>query len=132
MSAVKKMSVKTKKRKLVAVTHGIAHVKATFNNTLVTITDAKGNTLAWATAGEREFKGSRKSTPYAAQIAMEEAARKAKELYGLESVEVRIKGPGPGREASIRAAKAFFTVVGMYDVTGVPFNGCRPAGERRV
>lgn len=127
------MSVKTtKKRKTRVVTDAIVHVKATFNNTLVMITDAKGNALAWASAGEREFKGSRKSTPYAAQMAMEEAARKAKELYGVENVEVRIKGPGPGRESAVRAAKLFFTVVGMYDVTGIPFNGCRPAGERRV
>lgn len=129
--AVKQVSKKKQKTRR-RVTDAVVHVRSTFNNTIITITDAKGNALAWATAGERDFKGSRKSTPYAAQIATEEAARKAQALYGVENVEVYIKGPGPGREASVRAARNFFVVTGIYDVTGIPFNGCRAPNERRV
>ncbi len=131
--AAKSASAKKKlKAKVRHVAFGTIHVYCTFNNTLVTITDSKGNVLAWSTAGERQFKGSRKSTPHAAQTATMEAARKVREKYGLESVEIRITGPGPGREACIRVARDFFMVSGIYDVTGIPFNGCRAPSERRV
>ncbi|MAZ44326.1 MAG: 30S ribosomal protein S11 [Legionellales bacterium] len=128
LSSSKKRTKKVKDR----VSDAVVHVKATFNNTLITITDAKGNALSWSSAGEQKFSGSRKSTPYAAQVATEVAAKKAKEIYGVENVEVYIKGPGPGREAAIRAARNFFIVTGIYDMTGIPFNGVRAPNERRV
>jgi small subunit ribosomal protein S11 len=123
--AVKK---KTKKN----VSTGIAHIQSTFNNTVVTITDVNGNTVAWSSAGSRGFKGSRKSTPFAAQLAAEEAARKAME-HGMRSVAVFVKGPGAGRESALRALQAVgFKVTLIRDVTPVPHNGCRPPKRRRV
>lgn len=114
------------------VDRGIAHIKSTFNNTVVTITDTTGNTLSWATAGAMGFKGSRKSTPFAAQTAADKAARAAME-YGLKEVEVFVKGPGSGREAAIRSLQAAGLEVNMIkDVTPIPHNGCRPPKRRRV
>jgi small subunit ribosomal protein S11 len=119
---------KTKKN----VATGIAHIQSTFNNTVVTITDVNGNTVAWSSAGSRGFKGSRKSTPFAAQLAAEEAARKAME-HGMRSVAVFVKGPGAGRESALRALQAVgFRVTLIRDVTPVPHNGCRPPKRRRV
>ncbi len=121
---------KKKEKKNIPV--GVAHIQATFNNTIVTITDAQGNTLSWASAGGQGFKGSRKSTPFAAQMAAETAARKAME-HGMRSVEVRVKGPGSGREAAIRALQATgFQINIIRDVTPIPHNGCRPPKRRRV
>jgi len=124
---------KRKKKKLDReITRGIAHIKATFNNTIITITDLNGNTIVWSSGGVAGFKGTKKSTPYAAQQAASEAAKRAKEL-GLKEVEVRVKGPGPGREAAIRAIQAAgLQVVAIKDVTPVPHNGCRPPKKRRV
>ncbi len=114
------------------VTTGTAHVNSTFNNTIVTITDAQGNTLAWSTAGHQGFKGSRKSTPYAAQIAAEDAGRKAQE-HGVKTLEVLVKGPGSGRESALRALQSVgFTINSIVDITPVPHNGCRPRKRRRV
>ena len=114
------------------VKSGIAHVHATFNNTIVTITDTTGNALSWSSAGARNFKGSRKSTPYAAGIAAEDAARKAQE-FGLKSVEVELKGPGPGRESALRSLQsAGLKITVIRDVTPLPHNGCRPPKRRRV
>lgn len=110
----------------------IVHVYASFNNTIITVTDVKGNTLSWATAGGSGFRGSRKSTPFAGQFATAKAIQKAKDLYGAESAEVRVYGPGPGRDASVRAVRDFVTVTAIYDVTGIPFNGCRAPKQRRV
>jgi len=111
---------------------GVAHIQSTFNNTIVTITDPKGNTLAWASAGTQGFKGSRKSTPYASQLAAEDAAKKAME-HGMKTVEVYLKGPGSGREAALRALQsAGFHVTLIRDVTPIPHNGCRPPKRRRV
>ena len=128
--ATKKMARKKKVKKNVA--KGLAHVHATFNNTLVTITDEVGNVLAWSSAGVRGFKGSRKSTPFAAQLAAEDAARKAME-HGMRTVEVNVSGPGSGRESALRALQAVgFTVTSIKDVTPIPHNGCRPPKRRRV
>jgi small subunit ribosomal protein S11 len=114
------------------VSHGQAHIKSTFNNTIVTITDLQGNTLSWASAGNVGFKGSRKSTPFAAQLAAEAAARRAQE-HGLQRVDVFVKGPGSGRETAIRSlAAAGLEILGIQDVTPVPHNGCRPRKRRRV
>ena len=114
------------------VEHGAAHIQSTFNNSIVTLTDAKGNALAWASAGGLGFKGSRKSTPFAAQMAAETAAKAAME-HGLKTVEVTVKGPGPGRESAIRALQsAGLDVTAIRDVTPVPHNGCRPPKRRRV
>jgi small subunit ribosomal protein S11 len=114
------------------VPRGVVHIQATFNNTIVTITDMEGNTLSWATAGNTGFKGSRKSTPYAAQITAQEAATRAME-HGLQQVEVRVKGPGSGREAAIRALQiAGLQIRVIKDVTPIPHNGCRPPQRRRV
>lgn len=114
------------------VPRGIVHIQATFNNTIVTITDMEGKTLSWATSGNTGFKGSRKSTPYAAQITAQEAANRAKE-HGLNEVEVRVKGPGSGREAAIRALQVVGLKIRMIkDVTPIPHNGCRPPQRRRV
>jgi small subunit ribosomal protein S11 len=114
------------------VQSGIAHIQATFNNTIVTITDVQGNCVSWSSAGSRGFKGSRKSTPFAAQLAAEEAARRAQE-HGMRSIGVYVKGPGAGREAALRAlANSGFKVTHIRDVTPVPHNGCRPPKRRRV
>jgi len=122
----------TKKRVKKNVEHGQAHIQASFNNTIVTLTDANGNALSWASAGGLGFKGSRKSTPYAAQMAAETAA-KAAAPTGLKSVDVMVKGPGSGREAAIRALSASgILVTSIQDVTPVPHNGCRPPKRRRV
>lgn len=111
---------------------GIAHIQATFNNTVITITDVGGNVISWATAGGQGFKGSRKSTPFAASIAAETAAKKAQE-HGMRSLEVRVKGPGSGRESALRALQtAGLTITLIKDVTPVPHNGCRPPKRRRV
>jgi small subunit ribosomal protein S11 len=121
-----------KKRVKKNVSTGIAHIQSTFNNTVVTITDVNGNTVAWSSAGARGFKGSRKSTPFAAQLAAEEAARKAME-HGMRSIAVFVKGPGAGRESALRALQtAGFKVTLIRDVTPVPHNGCRPPKRRRV
>jgi small subunit ribosomal protein S11 len=112
--------------------HGIVHLHASFNNTMITITDMQGNTVAWCSAGSRGFKGSRKSTPFAAQLAAEEAARRAQE-HGMRSVAVFVKGPGAGRESALRALQsAGFKVTLIRDVTPIPHNGCRPPKRRRV
>ena len=122
--------VRKKVRKNVA--EGIAHIHASFNNTIVTITDRQGNTLSWATSGHAGFKGLRKSTPFAAQVASERAARAAQEC-GVKNVEVRIKGPGPGRESAVRALNAAgLKVTSIADVTPIPHNGCRAPKRRRV
>jgi small subunit ribosomal protein S11 len=121
-----------RKREKKVVPHGHAHIKASFNNTVVSITDAQGNTICWATAGASGWKGSRKSTPYAAQVTAENAAKKAVEA-GMKSVEVFVKGPGAGREAAIRALEASgLSVSAITDVTPIPHNGCRPPKRRRV
>ena len=122
----------TKKKEKKNITAGVAHVNSTFNNTRITITDAQGNTVAWATAGAQGFKGSRKSTPYAAQIAAEDAGKKAQEC-GMKTLEVEVKGPGSGRESAIRALQAIgFTITLIRDVTPIPHNGCRMKKRRRV
>jgi small subunit ribosomal protein S11 len=122
--------VKRKERK--NITSGTAHVSASFNNTMITITDAQGNTIAWSSSGSQGFKGSRKSTPYAAQVAAEDAARKAAE-HGMRTLEVEVTGPGSGRESALRALQAAgFTVTSIRDVTPIPHNGCRPPKRRRV
>jgi len=114
------------------VSDGIAHIHASFNNTIITITDRQGNALSWATSGGAGFKGSRKSTPFAAQVAAEAAGRAAQEC-GVRNLEVRIKGPGPGRESAVRALNALgFKIASISDVTPVPHNGCRPPKRRRV
>ena len=123
---------KTKRREKKHVVHGQAHIKSTFNNTIVTITDLQGNTVSWASAGNVGFKGSRKSTPFAAQVAAEAAGRAAQEC-GVKNLEVRIKGPGPGRESAVRALNALgMKISSITDVTPVPHNGCRPPKRRRV
>jgi len=130
----KQTSSAAKPRKKVKrmVTDGIAHVHASFNNTVVTITDRQGNTLSWATSGGCGFRGSRKSTPFAAQVAAEKAGTAAQE-YGLRTVEVRVRGPGPGRESAVRALNAAgLKVTSIEDVTPIPHNGCRPPKKRRV
>jgi small subunit ribosomal protein S11 len=114
------------------ITSGVAHVNATFNNTVITITDAQGNTIAWSSSGSKGFKGSRKSTPYAAQMAAEDAGRKAME-HGMRTLEVMVKGPGSGRESALRMLQSVgFTITSIRDVTPVPHNGCRPPKRRRV
>src|ERR1700761_7290512 len=114
------------------ITSGVAHVNASFNNTVVTITDAQGNTIAWSSSGAQGFKGSPKSTPYAAQMAAEDAGRKAME-HGMRTLEVEVKGPGSGRESALRALQAVgFAVTSIRDVTPIPHNGCRPPKRRRV
>ena len=121
-----------KRRERKNITTGIAHVTASFNNTLITITDMQGNTLAWSSAGTRGFKGSRKSTPYAAQMAAEDAGRKAME-HGMKTIEIKVKGPGSGRESALRALQAIgFTITSIHDITTIPHNGVRPPKRRRV
>lgn len=128
----KAVSSKVKKREKKNITSGVAHVNSTFNNTRITITDAQGNAISWSTAGAQGFKGSRKSTPYAAQIAAEDAGKKAQE-HGMKTLEVEVKGPGAGREAALRALQAIgFTITAIKDVTPVPHNGCRKKKKRRV
>ena len=130
--AASNKKVVKKRREKRSVTNGQVHIQATFNNTIVTITDANGNAISWASAGELGFKGSRKSTPYAAQMASETAAKAAME-HGLKSVEVYVKGPGSGRESAIRALEtAGLQITMIKDVTPVPHNGCRPPKRRRV
>lgn len=123
---------RTKRRERKNIESGVAHIKSTFNNTIVTITDTKGNTISWSSAGQVGFKGSRKSTPFAAQMAAEAAAKEAME-HGLKEVEVMVKGPGAGREAAIRSLQAAGLEVNLIkDVTPIPHNGCRPPKRRRV
>jgi small subunit ribosomal protein S11 len=125
-------ATRVRRREKKNITSGIAHVNATFNNTMVTIADAQGNTIAWSSAGSSGFKGSRKSTPYAAQMAAEDAGRKAME-HGMKTLEVEVKGPGSGRESALRALQTVgFTVTSIRDVTPIPHNGCRPRKRRRV
>jgi small subunit ribosomal protein S11 len=132
MAAVKKARRTRKRRERKNVERGQAHIQATFNNTIVTLTDPDGNALAWSSAGSLGFKGSRKSTPYAAQMAAEAAAKNAME-HGLRSVAVFVKGPGSGREAAIRALQASgLEITAIADVTPIPHNGCRPPKRRRV
>lgn len=120
------------KRSKKQIADGVAHIHASFNNTIVTISDRQGNALSWATAGGSGFRGSRKSTPYAAQVAAERAGEAAKE-YGVKNLEVLVKGPGPGRESSIRALNAIgYKITNITDVTPIPHNGCRPPKKRRV
>lgn len=122
-----------KKKSRNAVIDGIAFIHASFNNTIVTITDRQGNALSWATSGGSGFRGSRKSTPFAAQVAAEKAGKAAIELYGLKSLDVRVNGPGPGRESAVRALNACGLKVGLItDITPIPHNGCRPPKKRRV
>ena len=130
MARERMASRKKKERK--NILNGVAHIRSTFNNTIVTITDASGNALAWASAGSQGFKGSRKSTPFAAQVAAEVAAKKAME-HGVQNIEVYVKGPGSGREAALRALQAAgFNITVIKDVTPIPHNGCRPPKRRRV
>jgi small subunit ribosomal protein S11 len=130
MARERMASRKKKERK--NILNGVAHIRSTFNNTIVTITDASGNALAWASAGSQGFKGSRKSTPFAAQVAAEVAGKKAME-NGVQNIEVYVKGPGSGREAALRALQAAgFNITIIKDVTPIPHNGCRPPKRRRV
>jgi small subunit ribosomal protein S11 len=127
-----KEKVRVRRREKKNITSGVAHVNATFNNTMITITDAQGNAIAWSSAGTMGFKGSRKSTPYAAQIAAEDAGRKAQE-HGMKMIEIEVSGPGSGRESALRALQACgFQVTSIRDVTPIPHNGCRPRKRRRV
>ena len=128
--AAEKTRVRRRERK--NISSGVAHVNSTFNNTLITISDAQGNALSWSSAGTMGFKGSRKSTPYAAQVGAEDAAKKAME-HGVKTLEVHVRGPGSGRESALRAFQAAgFTVTSIRDVTPIPHNGCRPPKRRRV
>ncbi len=123
---------KVKKREKKNITSGVAHVNASFNNTMITITDAQGNTIAWSSSGTKGFKGSRKSTPYAAQVAAEDAGKKAMD-HGMKVIEVEVTGPGSGRESALRALQSVgFQITSIRDVTPIPHNGCRPRKRRRV
>ncbi len=123
---------RARRRERKNITSGVAHVNASFNNTMVTITDVQGNTIAWSSSGTQGFKGSRKSTPFAAQMAAEAAGRKAME-HGMRTVEIEVKGPGSGRESALRALQTIgMTVTAIRDVTSIPHNGCRPPKRRRV
>jgi len=131
MAKAKGKASKKKKEKK-NIQNGVAHIQSTFNNTIITITDINGNTIAWSSAGSQGFKGSRKSTPFAAQLAADDAAKKAQE-HGVQNIEVYVKGPGSGREAALRALQAAgFNVTLIRDVTPIPHNGCRPPKRRRV
>jgi small subunit ribosomal protein S11 len=128
----KAATTRVRRRERKNITSGVAHVNATFNNTLITITDAQGNAISWSSAGGMGFKGSRKSTPYAAQVAAESAAQKAQER-DMKTLEVNVKGPGSGRESALRALQAAgFNITAIRDVTPIPHNGCRPPKRRRV
>jgi small subunit ribosomal protein S11 len=128
----KPAATRVRRRERKNITSGVAHVNASFNNTMVTITDAQGNVIAWSSSGTKGFKGSRKSTPYAAQVAAEDAGRKAQE-HGMRTLEIEVKGPGAGRESALRALQAVgFAITSIRDVTSVPHNGCRPPKRRRV
>ncbi|MEJ8574737.1 30S ribosomal protein S11 [Microbaculum marinum] len=123
---------RVRRRERKNITSGVAHVSASFNNTMITITDAQGNAISWSSAGTMGFKGSRKSTPFAAQMAAEDAAKKASE-HGMRTLEVEVRGPGSGRESALRALQAAgFTITAIRDVTPIPHNGCRPRKRRRV
>ena len=127
-----KPQARLRRREKKNISSGIAHVNATFNNTMITITDVQGNTISWSSAGGQGFKGSRKSTPYAAQMAAEDAGRKAQE-HGVRTLEVNVKGPGSGRESALRALQAVgMTITAIRDVPPIPHNGCRPPKRRRV
>jgi small subunit ribosomal protein S11 len=127
-----KPASRPRKKERKNIISGVAHVLASFNNTMVNITDAQGNTIAWSSAGSQGFKGSRKSTPYAAQVAAEDAGRKARE-HGMEMLEIEVSGPGSGRESALRALQAVgFSVSAIRDMTPIPHNGCRPRKRRRV
>jgi small subunit ribosomal protein S11 len=127
-----KEAQRVKRRERKNISSGVVHVNASFNNTMITVTDAQGNTISWSSSGMMGFKGSRKSTPYAAQVAAEDAARKASE-HGVRTVEVEVTGPGSGRESALRALQAAgFTVTSIRDVTPIAHNGCRPRKRRRV
>ncbi len=127
-----KDTARVKRREKKNITSGVAHVSATFNNTMITITDAQGNTISWSSAGAQGFKGSRKSTPYAAQMAAEDAGKKAMD-HGMKNLEVEVRGPGSGRESALRALQAAgFVITSIRDVTPIPHNGCRPRKRRRV
>ncbi|MEM7650632.1 MAG: 30S ribosomal protein S11 [Pseudomonadota bacterium] len=127
-----KPKTKAKRREKKNIVEGILHVNSTFNNTLITFSDKQGNVVSWSSAGMMGFKGSRKSTPYAAQVAAEDAGRKAQE-HGMKEVDVRVKGPGSGRESALRAVQAIgFTIKQINDITPIPHNGCRPPKRRRV
>jgi small subunit ribosomal protein S11 len=128
----KPAAAKVKKKIKRVVTDAVCHVQASFNNTIITMTDRQGNALSWATSGGAGFRGSRKSTPFAAQVAADKAGRAALD-YGVKNVEVRIKGPGPGRESAVRSLNAIgYKVINIIDVTPIPHNGCRPPKKRRV
>ncbi len=128
----KSETTRVRRRERKNIITGVAHVNASFNNTMITITDAQGNTIAWSSAGTMGFKGSRKSTPYAAQMAAEDVAKKAQE-HGMKTLEVEVRGPGSGRESALRALQAAgFNVTTIRDVTSIPHNGCRPRKRRRV
>ena len=128
MAEKKKTKTKIKKK----ITNGVAHVVSSFNNTIITITDENGNTLAWSSAGHKGFKGSRKSTPFAAQVTAEDVGNKAKE-YGLKSLRVEVSGPGSGRESALRSLQTIgYIITSIKDVTPIPHNGCRPRKRRRV
>lgn len=125
-------SARMRKKERKNISAGVAHVNSTFNNTIVTIADAQGNTISWSSAGHLGFKGSRKSTPYAAQVTAEDAGKKAKE-HGMKTLEVLVKGPGSGRESALRALQSVgFGISSIMDITPVPHNGCRPRKRRRV
>ncbi len=127
-----KETTRVRRRERKNIVSGVAHVNASFNNTMITITDAQGNTISWSSAGALGFKGSRKSTPYAAQVAAEDAARKAAE-HGMRTLEVEVSGPGSGRESALRALQAVgFSISAIRDMTPIPHNGCRPRKRRRV
>ena len=127
-----KEATRVRRRERKNIVSGVAHVNASFNNTMITITDAQGNTISWSSAGTMGFKGSRKSTPYAAQMAAEDAGRKAME-HGVKTLEVNVAGPGSGRESALRALQSVgFTITTIRDVTPIPHNGCRPPKRRRV
>ncbi len=127
-----KEATRVKRRERKNITSGVAHVNSSFNNTMVTITDVQGNTIAWSSSGTMGFKGSRKSTPYAAQVAAEDAGKKAAE-HGVKTLEVNVSGPGSGRESALRALQSVgFTITTIRDVTPIPHNGCRPPKRRRV
>ncbi len=128
----KPAAARPRRRERKNITSGVAHVNSTFNNTMITITDAQGNTISWSSSGMQGFKGSRKSTPYAAQVAAEDAGRKAME-HGMRTLEVEVRGPGAGRESALRALQtAGFAITSIRDVTAIPHNGCRPRKRRRV